>query len=861
MSESLEFKNQRIIPVDLETEMKRAFLEYAMSVIIDRALPDVRDGLKPVHRRILYSMYTNGFTPDKAFRKCATTVGDVLGRFHPHGDAAVYDAMVRMAQDWSLRHTLVDGNGNFGSLDGDAPAAYRYTEARLTKISLEMLADINKDTVDFKPNFDEHENEPVVLPSKFPNLLVNGSMGIAVGMATNIPPHNLCEVIDGVKLIIDNPEATLDDLLEVIKGPDFPVGATIMGRAGIRQAYATGRGRIVVRSDAEIEDMPNGRQRIVVSSIPFQVNKARLIEKIAELIKEKRVEGISDIRDESALEEQVRIVIELKRDANASVVLNQLYKHTSLQEAFNANMVAIVQNKEGKYEPKLITLREALDHYLQHQVEVLVRRIRFDLKKAEMRAHILEGLRIAVANLDRVIKIIRSSMTEEIAKQGLMDEFSLSDKQAQAIVDMRLGRLTGLEQDKLEKEYNELLEKIEYYKKVIASTDMQFDIIKQELDEIKAKYGDARRTKIVAAVDDILDEDLIKEENSCFTLTNRGYVKRLPADTYKLQHRGGVGKTGLTTREEDFIESLFVSSTHNYIMFFTNKGKVYRMKGYEIPESGRMAKGTAIVNLLQLDNDEKISAVFPVKQSDMNNDGMTEAGSEKYIVTATKHGIIKKTELSKYSNIRKGGLIAVALRDDDELVSVQLTDGTNDMIMVTKTGKAIVFNEKDVRETGRGSMGVRGIKLVGDDEVVGMAPCANESQILLITENGYGKRTNIEEYRNQSRGGKGVITYRVTEKTGNIVGMQVIDEDCDIMLISSDGSIIRVDVNEISILGRATQGVKVMRTMDDVTVVSFTKTEKLDEDDLQETDEHVEISDAAETVDETIGEETTVEEQ
>ncbi len=829
MSEST-IVSQRLIPVDIETEMKKSFLEYAMSVIIDRALPDVRDGLKPVHRRILYSMLTQGFTPDKAHRKCATTVGDVLGRFHPHGDAAVYESMVRMAQTWSLRHILVDGHGNFGSLDGDSAAAYRYTEARLTKISMEMVSDINKDTVDFKPNFDDHESEPVVLPAKFPNLLVNGSTGIAVGMATNIPPHNLAEVIDGVKYVIDNPDCTIDDIMQIISGPDFPTGCTILGRSGIRDAYKTGRGRIVVRSEATIEPWKNNRQRIVVSEIPYQVNKARLIEKIVELVKEKKVDGISDMRDESGRDEAVRIVIELKNNANANVVLNQLYKHTQLQDSFNVNMVVIVQGKDKKYESQLINIRQAIDHYVAHQKEVLIRRTKFELRKAEERAHILEGLRIAIDHLDEVIQIIRSSKTEDIAKEGLIARFALSEKQAQAIVDMRLGRLTGLEREKLENEYNELQSKIAYYNEILANDAVQYGIIKDELTIVRNKFADPRRTRIEADTDDIMDEDLIKEEDNVITLTHRGYIKRLPVDTYRSQRRGGKGVTGLTTREEDFVETLFITSTHSHILFFTNKGKVFRLKGYELPEASRTAKGNAIINMLPLDAGENISAMFPVR----------EFAEGQFITMATIKGNIKKTALMQYANIRKGGLIAVTLRDDDELMSVKLTDGKNDIIMATRQGQAILFNEEDVRATGRGSMGVIGIRLRDGDELVGMDTCTNCQYVLNVTERGFGKRTEVEEYRNQTRAGKGVLTYRVTDKTGPLVGMEIVDEDGDVLLINSDGSIIRMHVDEISILGRATQGVTLMRMSEDVQVVGTAKAERYDE--AEEVDETTEDS-------------------
>lgn len=805
MAETDNVREQRIIPVNIESEMKKSFIDYAMSVIADRALPDVRDGLKPVHRRILYAMQQLGFTPDKPHRKCATTVGEVLGKFHPHGDAAVYESMVRMAQDFSLRYPLVDGHGNFGSRDGDSPAAMRYTEARLSKISMEMLADINKDTVDFKPNFDEHEMEPVVLPSRFPNLLVNGSSGIAVGMATNIPPHNLGEVIDGITEIIDNPEVTIDELNRIIRGPDFPTAGTIVGRQGIRDAYRTGRGRIVVRAKAVIEQVgTTNRHRIVVSDLPYQVNKARLIEKIAELVKDKRMEGISDLRDESDRKEPVRIVIELKREANPNVVLNQLYANTQMQDTFSVNMLALVQTDDGKFEPKILNLRQALDYYIKHQKEVITRRTKFELDKAEARAHILEGLRIAIDNLDEVIKIIRSSRTEPIAKQGLIDRFGLSEKQAQAIVDMRLGRLTGLEREKLENEYRELLEKIAYYRAVLASEDLVLKIIKEELAVIKEKYADERRTEITADEDEIDIEDLIQEEESVITLTHFGYIKRLPADTYKSQRRGGKGIVGLSTREEDFVENLFITSTHHYILFFTNKGRVYRLKAYQIPEAGRQAKGTAIVNLLELNHDEKVTTVIP----------LAEYKEGLYLIMATKKGVVKKTDLMEYDNIRRGGLAAVTLRENDELIGVRLTDGSKDIMLVTRNGMSIRFEETDVRPMGRVSQGVRGIKLDDDDYVIGMVASIEDSSMLVVTENGFGKRTELDEYKVQSRGGKGILTYRITEKTGRAAGVKLVNEKDDVMLISSDGTIIRMKVDEISILGRATQGVTLMRRAD-----------------------------------------------
>jgi len=776
--------------------------------------------LKPVHRRILYTMYTSGFTPDKPYRKSVATVGEALKNFHPHGDAAVYDSLVRMAQDFSLRHPLVDGHGNFGSRDGDSAAAMRYTEARLAKISMEMLADINKDTVDFKPNFDEHEVEPVVLPSRFPCLLVNGSSGIAVGMATNIPPHNLGEVIDGICSVIDNPEITIDEIMKYIKGPDFPTAAKIIGKKGIRDAYRTGRGRLIVRSEAAIEEMPGNRHRIVVSEIPYLVNKARLIEKIADLVKEKRIEGISFLQDESGREEPVRIVIELKRDANPNVVLNQLYKNTQLQESFSVNMVAIVPTADKLYEPRTLNLREVIDYYIAHQEEVVRRRTKFELDKAEARAHILEGLKIALDNLDEVIRIIRGSKTEAIAKESLTERFGFSEKQSQAIVDMRLGRLTGLEREKLENEYNELLEKIRYYKDVLANEVLVHQIIKDELRVIKDKYADDRRTKLEIDEDEIDIEDLIQEEESVITMTHFGYIKRMPADTYKSQRRGGKGILGLSTREEDFVKNLFVTSTHHFIMFFTNKGRVYRLKAYEISESGRQAKGTAIVNLLQLDGDEKVTTVIPIQEY---KEGL-------YLVMATRNGLVKKTDLMEYDNIRKGGLAAVTLRENDELIDVKLTDGNQDIMLSTVNGMAIRFNETDARPIGRVSQGVKGIELEEGDHVIGMEVCTDNTTLLVVTENGFGKRTELDEYKVQNRGGKGVLTYRITEKTGKSIGMMLVAEEDDIMLISSDGTIIRMKVNEISILGRATQGVTLMRMAEGINVVSMARMINEEED-------------------------------
>ncbi len=830
---------QNVIPVDIESEMKKSFIDYAMSVIIDRALPDVRDGLKPVHRRILYSMHSLGFTAEKPYRKCATTVGDVLGKYHPHGDAAVYDSMVRMAQDFSLRYPLVDGHGNFGSIDGDPPAAMRYTEARLTKLSGEMLADINKDTVDFKPNFDEHEMEPVVLPSRFPNLLVNGSSGIAVGMATNIPPHNLSEVINGIIAMIDNPDITVEELGKFILGPDFPTAGTIIGRQGIRDYLRTGRGRIVVRAKAEIETLSNNRQRIIIKDLPYQVNKARLIERVADLVKDKRLEGISDINDESDRNDAVRIVITLKRDANANVVLNQLYKNTQLQDSFSANMLAVVPSPEGKLEPKIINVKQALVYYLAHQKEVITRRTRFELEKAEARAHILEGLKIAIDNLDEVIKIIRNSRTEAIAKQGLTERFGLSDRQTQAIVDMRLGRLTALERDKLETEYNEIMNKIQYYRSVLADDTLLFNIVKEELQVINNKFGDERKSEITTDEDDIDIEDLIEEEESVITLTHFGYIKRLPADTYKSQKRGCKGIAALSTREEDFVENLFITSTHNYILFFTNKGRVYRLKAYHIPEAGRTAKGTAIVNLLELESEEKITAIIPI----------AEYQEDAYLFMATKDGHVKKTELMQYNNIRRGGLAAVTLRENDELIDVRLTGGEQDVILVTRNGMSIRFKESDVRPLGRVSQGVIGINLEESDYVVGMATSRTDATLLVVTENGFGKRTELDEYKTQTRAGKGILTFRVTDRTGAVVGVKLVNETDDIMLISSDGTIIRTEVCGISILGRATQGVTLMRTSDGSRVVSIARIEAEDDDEQTEencttpTEESTEVQD------------------
>lgn len=818
-------KQNTIIPVDLEQEMKRSFIDYAMSVISDRALPDIRDGLKPVHRRILYSMYTQGFTPDKAYRKCATTVGDVLGRFHPHGDASVYDALVRLAQDFSMRHTLVDGHGNFGSMDGDPPAAYRYTEARLARVTLEMMSDINKNTVDFKPNYDEHEMEPITLPSRFPNLLVNGSVGIAVGMATNIPPHNMGEVIDGVVMLLDNPDADVEALMTVIKGPDFPTGGAILGQRGIRDAYRTGRGRIVVRAHTDIEPMKNNRQRIVVHDLPYMVNKARLIERIADLVKEKKIDGISDVRDESDRTAAVRIVIELKKDANANVVLNQLYKHSPLQDAFNANMLALVPDEQGRLEPKTITLLDALVHYIRHQEDVVRRRTAFDLEKAEARKHIVEGLLKAIDHIDEVIAIIRSSRTEDQAKQRLSERFDFSDRQSQHIVDMRLGRLTGLEREKLEGEYKDLEIKIEYFQSILGNELLLHEVIKTEILAVKNKFANDRRSAIEAGEDDdIDDESLIREEDVIITLTHFGYVKRLSADTYKSQHRGGRGISGLATREEDFVENIIMTSTHAVLLCFTNCGRVFRLKGYQVPEASRQAKGTAIVNLLQLDGGEKIQTVIPITSFD-------EIG---FLMMATRKGVVKKTELIDYSRINKSGLIAVNLRDDDELIGVRLTDGQQEIVLVTRKGMSIRFGEEDVRDTGRNTMGVRGITLSGDDEVIGMAPIVEGENLLVVSEKGFGKRTEMEEYRTQTRGGKGLITYRIAEKTGPLVRIALVDDDKDVLLINDSGIVIRLAAVEIPVLSRVTQGVTLMRTragkVVDLAVLDHEDVEEGDED-------------------------------
>jgi len=806
----------KIIERDIEKEMKTSYIDYAMSVIVSRALPDVRDGLKPVHRRILYAMYEDGITSDKPYRKCANTVGSVLGRYHPHGDASVYDAMVRMAQDFSLRYPLVDGHGNFGSIDGDSPAAMRYTEARMAKIAERMLDDIEKNTVDFMPNYDDRLQEPTVLPAKIPTLLINGSSGIAVGMATNIPPHNLREIIDGIIKIIDEDNVSDEELMSIIKGPDFPTGATILGREGIKEAYTTGKGKITLRAEAEIEEMSNSKQRIIVTSLPYQVNKAKLIENIATLVKDKKIEGISELRDESDREEKVRIVIELKRDVNAQVVLNHLYKNTQMQDTFGIIMLALVAG-----EPKVLTLRQCLEHYIEHRKTIILRRTEFDLDKALARAHILEGLKIALDNIDEVIAIIRNAYDD--AKERLMERFGLTEIQAQAILDMRLRTLSGLQREKIENEYDELMKLIEHLRAILASEKLVFDIIKEELLEIREKHGNDRITKIVAAEGEIDDEDLIKEEQCVVALTHYGYVKRMPIDTYKSQKRGGKGITGMSTREEDFVKQIFTASTHDTILFFSNKGKAYTLKGYELPEAGRTARGTAIVNLLRLDGGEKISAVIPIQNF----------AEGKYLLMATKNGIVKKVALNDFASVRKAGLIAITLKENDELIDVKLTDGEDNIVLVTSKGISITFNEKEVRPMGRSASGVIGIKLSDEDYVIGMESIIEDSNatLLSITENGFGKRTELEEYRVQARGGKGIMTYKITPKTGNLVGIRIANDKEDVMLITDTGTIIRLRVAEISILGRVTQGVTLMRT-NEGKVVSIETV--LSEDDKEE---------------------------
>lgn len=816
MEETPQRRDGKIIERDIDKEMRTAYIDYAMSVIVSRALPDARDGLKPVHRRILYAMHEDGITSDKAYRKCANTVGSVLGRYHPHGDSSVYDAMVRLAQDFTMRYPLVDGHGNFGSVDGDSPAAMRYTEARMSKISELMLTDIEKNTVDFMPNYDDRLQEPTVLPARIPALLVNGSSGIAVGMATNIPPHNLSEVIDGIIKVIDNPETTIEELMEVIKGPDFPTGATILGKEGIKEAYTTGRGKITMRAETEIEEMSGNRQRIIITSLPYQVNKAKLVKTIADLSKEKKIEGISEVRDESDRKEKTRVVVELKRDARPQVILNQLYKHTQMQETFGAIMLALVDG-----EPKILTLRQCLDCFIGHRKEVILRRTKFELDKALARAHILEGLKIALDNIDEVINIIRSSYDNP--KERLMERFGLSDIQAQAILDMRLKTLSGLQREKIEEEYNELMKLIAHLKDILSSATLVYDIIKEELLEIKEKYGDDRLTKIVPAAGEFNAEDLVKEEQTVVALTHFGYIKRMPIDIYRSQRRGGKGITGIATREEDFVKQIFTASTHDTILFFSNKGKLYKLRGFEIPEAGRTARGTAIVNLLNLDAGEKISAVIPIQNF----------AEGKYLLMATKNGLIKKTALTEYNSARRTGLQGITLKEDDELITVRLTDGEDNVVLVTREGMCITFDEKEVRPIGRVSQGVIGIRLDEGDEVIGMESViagGKGATLLAITENGFGKRTELDEYRVQIRGGKGVITYKITPKTGKLVGARIATEEDDVMLITDTGTIIRLNVKDISVLGRSTQGVTLMRTNDGGKVVSIeTLTPEIDE--------------------------------
>ena len=803
---------QQVIRTEYSDVMKKSYIDYAMSVIIARALPDVRDGLKPVQRRTLYDMYELGIRYDRPYRKCARIVGDTMGKYHPHGDSSIYGALVNMAQEWSTRYPLVDGHGNFGSVDGDGAAAMRYTEARLSRISMELTADINKDTVDFTPNFDETEKEPAVLPARFPNLLVNGTSGIAVGMATNIPPHNLREVIAAVVKIIDdqieeNGETSIEDILQIVKGPDFPTGAMILGTRGIEEAYRTGRGKIRVRAVTDIEPMANGKSRIVVTELPYMVNKARLIEKIAELVRDKKIDGITDLSDQSN-REGMRICIELRRDVNANVVLNQLYKHTQLQDTFGVIMLALVNN-----EPKVMNILEMLNYYLRHQEEVVTRRTKYELNKAEERAHILEGLLIALDNIDEVIRIIRNSKNAQAAKEGLIEAFQLTDVQAQAIVDMRLRALTGLEREKLENEYKELMERIGELRAILADRKLLLGVIKEEILVISGKYGDDRRTSIGFDELDLSTEDLIPEQDVVITMTKLGYIKRMTTDTFKSQNRGGKGIKGMQTIEEDYVEELFMTSTHNYIMFFTNTGRVYRMKGYEIPEAGRTARGTAIINLLQLMPDEKITAMIPIREYE---DG-------KYLFMATKKGLVKKTPITDYANVRKTGLAAITLREDDELIEVKITDNEKDIIMVTKYGQCIRFKEQDVRSTGRTSMGVRGMNLSDRDEVIGMQLHTQGDYLLIASEKGMGKRTAIEEFTCQNRGGKGVKCYKITEKTGNVIGVKAVNEDNEIMIINTEGIVIRMECAGISILGRVASGVKLINLDSNTKVASIAK--------------------------------------
>ena len=811
------FDTQKIVDVDIEQRMREAFIDYAMSVIVSRALPDVRDGLKPVHRRILYSMYEEHLTVDKPFFKSATTVGNVIGRYHPHGDASVYDAMVRLAQDFSMRYPLIDGHGNFGSVDGDPPAAYRYTEARMSKLSNVMLENIEKNTVDFAPNFDEKRKEPLVLPTRIPTLLVNGSSGIAVGMATNIPPHNLTEVLDGAIAQIDDPEISVEELMEYIKGPDFPTKGSIMGKSGIRSAYATGKGKIIIRAKTEIEERKDGTSSIIVTELPYQVNKKLLVESIADMVKDKKIEGLSDIDDHSSDRVGIRLEIFLKRDANPQVILNQLFKYTRLQDSFSINMLAI---KDGK--PKTMGLKEILEQFIKFQEEIVTRRTRFDLEKAEARMHILEGLRIALSNIDEIINIIRNSYDD--AKERLMARFGMSEIQAQSVLDMRLGQLQKLNGEKIETEYQELLAKCEEYRLLLSDHGKLMEKIKEELLEIRDKYGDERLTQLEPAIDFIDDEDLIEEEQCVITMTHFGYIKRIPSATYKVQHRGGRGISGLSTREEDFVENIFTCSSHDFILFFTNKGRMYKLKAYRIPESGRQAKGTAIVNLLPLESDEKITATIPINKFE----------EDKYLTMITKDGFVKKTGLDQYDTNRKGGIIAIGLREGDELIKVALTEEDHNIILATKNGMCIKFSQSDVRPMGRGATGVTGIRLRGGDYVIGGSVCDDDCKVLSVSENGYGKKTDIKEFKCQNRAGKGVTGYNITDKTGPLAGMLIIKESDDLMSITSDGVIIRMSTDEISELGRVTQGVRVMKIAEDVKVVAIASTAREDEEATEE---------------------------
>ena len=819
----METKQENVIRTDYSEIMQKSYIDYAMSVIISRALPDVRDGLKPVQRRTLYDMYELGIRYDRPYRKCARIVGDTMGKYHPHGDSSIYGALVNMAQDWSTRYPLVDGHGNFGSVDGDGAAAMRYTEARLSKISMEMLADINKNTVDFQPNFDETEREPVVLPSRYPNLLVNGTSGIAVGMATNIPPHNLREVIQAVVKIIDNiieeqRDTSIEEILEIVKGPDFPTGATILGTRGIEEAYRTGRGKIRVRAVTNIETLPNGKSRIIVTELPYLVNKARLIEKIAELVRDKKIDGITDLNDHSS-REGMRICIDLRKDANANVVLNQLYKHTQLQDTFGVIMLCLVSTN-GSLEPKVLNLHDMLKYYLAHQEDVVTRRTQYDLNKAQERAHILEGLLKALDNIDEVIRIIRGSRSVQIARQELMDRFELTDVQAQAIVDMRLRALTGLEREKLETEYAELMEKIRKLKAILEDRNLLLRVIREEMLEISDKYGDDRRTSIGFDAFDISMEDMIPRENTVITMTKLGYIKRMTVDNFRSQNRGGKGIKGMQTLDDDYIEELMMTTTHHYVMFFTNTGRVYRLKAYEIPEASRTARGTAIINLLQLMPGERITAVIPINKFE----------EDQYLMMATRKGLVKKTPIRDYANVRKIGLAAISLRDDDELIEVKVTNNKKDIILVTKDGQCIRFKETDVRTTGRVSMGVRGINLMDGDEVVGMQLNSQGYYLLVVSENGMGKRTSISEFTCQNRGGKGVKCYKITEKTGNVIGAKAVNEENEIMMITTEGIIIRLQCSDISILGRITSGVKLINLSDGVTVASFAKVREKEEE-------------------------------